>query len=136
MKLPKNVSGSLVVCVAAAAFAAGALFVEPDDPTSSAVAAPAPIDAAASGGYGGTDAAAGNATTTAIIEISDFEISAARVAPGATVTVINRDDTAHTVTARNRSFSSGNRARGIERDIRRTDDAADRTRCSARSIRR
>jgi plastocyanin len=40
--------------------------------------------------------------------ISDFAIGAARVAPGARVTVVNRDSTTHTVTAKDGSFSTGN----------------------------
>jgi plastocyanin len=121
MKLSKHISGSLIVCVAAGAFAAGALFVDPSDSSSSAApaspAAQAPAPAAATsppGRYGGsTDSANGGATAranTAVparIDISDFQISAARVAPGATVTVVNNDDTTHTVTARDGSFSTG-----------------------------
>jgi plastocyanin len=111
MKLAKNISGSLIVIVAAGAFTVGALFVEPDDGSSSSAAPVAPTSAAetsSQGRYGnGTANDTTNAAAGASIEISDFEISAARVAPGATVTVVNRDDTAHTVSARDGSFSTG-----------------------------
>jgi plastocyanin len=112
MKLSKNISGSLVVIVAAGAFTVGALFVEPDDGASSSAtqpAAPAPVaESSTPSRYGNGRASDGvNEAASATIEISDFEISAERAAPGATVTVVNRDDTAHTVTARDGSFSTG-----------------------------
>jgi plastocyanin len=122
MKLAKNISGSLIVCVAAGAFAAGALFVDPSSssssasPASAAAELPAPAAAASpQGRYGGTseNANGGGTANTRVaaparIDISNFQISAARVAPGATVTVVNHDDTTHTVTARDGSFSTGN----------------------------
>src|SRR4051812_5242381 len=70
----KRITGSLVVCTAAAVVAAGALFVPADDP------GPA-------------------AAPPGTVQISGFRFSAATVRRGATVTVTNRDSVDHTVTA-------------------------------------
>jgi plastocyanin len=86
-----RITGSLVVCAAAAVFTAGALIVNAADDPAPVAAAPAP-------------AAAGGA---AAITIKDFAFSPATVRPGATVTVTNRDGVGHTVTADAKAFNSG-----------------------------
>ena len=83
-----NITGSLVVCVTAAAFTATTLLVNPD---------PAPPPAAA-------PAVAGASPE---ITISQFAFSNAIVPAGATVTVNNLDGVEHTVTATDGSFDSG-----------------------------
>ena len=114
MNTKKFVSPTLIVCIAAGAFAAGALFVEPDDNTIAAAAPAAAAPAAAAGGYTGSRAAGqtGASAAPATMTISDFEISPVRAAPGALVTVVNNDGTAHTVSARNGAFSTGDIASG------------------------
>jgi plastocyanin len=86
-----RITGSLVVCAAAAAFSAGALIVNAADDPAPVAAAPAPT-------------AAGGA---AAITIKDFAFSPATVRPGATLTVTNRDGVSHTVTADAKAFNSG-----------------------------
>src|SRR5438093_13216979 len=71
----RRITGSVVVCAAAGAVAAGALFVPADD--------------------GGP---AGAAPPDSVL-ISGFRFSAATVRRGATVIVVNRDGVDHTVTA-------------------------------------
>jgi plastocyanin len=88
-----RITGSLVVCVAAAAFTAGALIVNAADDATPVSAAPAPA------------VAAGAASATVVIK--DFAFSSATVRPGATVTVTNRDGVSHTVTADANAFNTG-----------------------------
>jgi plastocyanin len=85
-----RITGSLVVCAAAATFTAGALIVNAADDPAPVAAAPTP--------------AAGGA---AAITIKDFAFSPATVRPGATITVTNRDGVSHTVTADAKAFNSG-----------------------------
>jgi plastocyanin len=84
-----RITGSLVVCAAAAAFTAGALIVNAADDPAPVAAAPA--------------AAAGASTLT----IKDFAFSAVTAKPGATITVVNRDGVSHTVTADAKAFNTG-----------------------------
>jgi plastocyanin len=84
-----NITGSLVVCVTAAAFTATTLLVNPD---------PAPAPAAAPTVAG---------VASAEITVSQFTFSIATVPPGAAVTVNNLDGVEHTVTATDGSFDSG-----------------------------
>jgi plastocyanin len=84
-----NITGSLVVCVAASAFTATTLLVNPD---------PAPAPAAAP---------IVARTASADITISQFSFSNAAVPAGATITVNNLDGVEHTVTAADGSFDSG-----------------------------
>src|SRR5262245_6378406 len=71
----KRITGSVVVCAAAGAIAAGALFYQPGSSTN---AAPAPP---------GT------------VRIKGFAFAPATARPGATVTIVNGDGVDHTVTA-------------------------------------
>jgi plastocyanin len=88
-----RITGSLVVCAAAAAFTAGALIVNAADDATPVSAATAPA------------APAGAASATVVIK--DFTFSGATVKPGATVTVTNRDGVSHTVTADANAFNTG-----------------------------
>jgi plastocyanin len=104
------ITGALVVCVAAAGVAAGALFLDAGGasaPSSADTNANGSNPAAAtddggygSGGGGGTPAAQG-----ATLEISGFQFGAVTVDPGGLVTVANRDGAPHTVTGG--AFDSG-----------------------------
>jgi plastocyanin len=94
----QRITGSLVVCLAAASFTAGALLVADDSPRQTA-AAPVPVAAAPAG--------APAAATPAVMTIADFAFSPLTVAPGATVTVTNNDAMPHTVTAVGGEFASG-----------------------------
>src|SRR5829696_1177780 len=71
----KRITGSVVVCAAAGAFTAGALFYQPGFSSSAA------------------PAAAGT------VAIKSFSFAPATARPGATVTVVNGDGVDHTVTA-------------------------------------
>jgi plastocyanin len=118
MKLP--LTATALVCVGAAGVAVGALVLEPAKPA----AAPAPAAAVAPAvsappagttpaGYptsaAGTGTPAASAPTApaasapvapaATAEISGFAFATAPVAPGAAVTVTNRDSAGHTFTA-------------------------------------
>jgi plastocyanin len=99
-----RITGSLVVCGAAALFTAGALIVNADSGSSSSTPAPAAAGAPA-GPYGraGAPAAAPGAT----LEIKGFSFSAVNAAPGSTVTVVNGDGLSHTVTATDKAFNTG-----------------------------
>jgi plastocyanin len=105
----RGLTASLVVCLAAAGLAVGALIVHPgSEPQSSgSVVAGAPTSQSPYGGGSGADNGGGAAAATATIEISDFAFSDVTVAPGATITVVNRDDFPHTVTEADGAFSSG-----------------------------
>jgi plastocyanin len=82
-------TASLVVCVAAAGVAVGALALEPGDAPAPAATAPAE---------------SGNGATVAI---QDFTFAASSAAPAAPVTVANADGVPHTVTATSGGFDSG-----------------------------
>lgn len=83
-----KLTGSLLVCAAAGAFMAGALVLNGGPSTSASAGGP-------------------QVGPTTQIEISDFAFTATPVAPGSTVTVANRDGEAHTATASDGEFDSG-----------------------------
>ena len=69
--------------------------------------------AACGGSGGGTDTTTGGGAEGATITIADFAFSGpSSVAVGDTVTVVNNDDTAHTWSATDGTFNSGNLAPG------------------------
>ncbi|MGH9234265.1 MAG: cupredoxin domain-containing protein [Acidimicrobiales bacterium] len=103
-------TASLVVCVAAAGVAVGALALESDDTPTPAGGTPTTA-APNTGGYGAAnDAGAvadGDQAAGATLQIRDFSFAAASVAPGGQVTVANGDGASHTVTADGGEFDSG-----------------------------
>lgn len=109
--MSKSLSVTLGICIAAGGVAVGALFVSPEAP---GPAASASHDAVAHpptyGGQQGEEPDAGTAAPT--LTISNFAIQSITVAPGATVSVINADSAAHTVTAEDGSFDTGEIAAG------------------------
>lgn len=96
----QRITGSLVVCLAAASFTAGALLFADDSPRQPAAA---PVPAAAAPAPAGAAAPA----TPAVMTIADFAFSPLTVAPGTTVTETNNDSMPHTVTAVGGEFASG-----------------------------
>jgi plastocyanin len=86
--MTKTISGSLLVCAGAALFATGALLFNDASTGTSIVTAPPAVGAPAR------------------VDISGFAFSAARVAPGASVTVTNRDDESHTLTSKHGLFDT------------------------------
>lgn len=103
------ITSALVVCVAAAGVAAGALFIQADDDDSSPASPPvAAAETGSGGGYGdsGGDAAP-TAAAGASLEISGFQFGAVEVAAGGQVSVSNRDSAPHTVTADDGAFDAG-----------------------------
>jgi plastocyanin len=100
--MERTITGSIVVIGAAAVLTAGALFFAPDDASPAAPIAPS----APAAGRQPAGARAGRtpSVVTPTLEISDFSFSDITVAPGAVVPVVNRDGTAHTVTAVDGSF--------------------------------
>jgi plastocyanin len=99
-------TGSLVVCVAAAGVAVGALALEPGD--SPAPAAGIPSSSVPGGsGYGTADGGTVGGTGNGTVAIRDFTFAASSVAPAAPVTVDNADGVSHTVTAASGEFDSG-----------------------------
>jgi len=105
------ITGALVVCVAAAGIAVGALVLEPGGSSAPAGgAAPAPAaPAPAGGGYGSPAGGTGGGAAPAggSLEISGFQFGAASVGAGGQVTVSNRDGAPHTVTSDDGAFDSG-----------------------------
>jgi plastocyanin len=97
-------TGSLVVCVAAAGVALGALALESDDEPATEAGAQT------TGGYGAANdagAVADGGETGATLQVQDFSFSDTTVAPGGQVTVANADGSPHTVTADGGEFDSG-----------------------------
>ena len=107
-----RITASLVVCVAAAGVAVGALALDNDDsPSTGATGSPTtPVDQQ-SGGYGGDGADTGGGGAggagAATLEIRDFSFGATSVAPGGQVVVDNADSATHTATAGDGAFDSG-----------------------------
>lgn len=121
-----KVTGSLIVCLAAAVFAAGALLLNKDSPgptptaaaaAAAATVAPASASASGGGGYraptgvpgGGVPAvgSAAAAAATAKLEIRNFTFSPVTAGPGGRVSIQSRDSVPHTVTADGGGFDSG-----------------------------
>ena len=120
-----RITGSLVVCVAAAGVAVGALVLEPDDSPAPA-ASTAPTSAGeVPGGYGSGDDAGAVASGPdgATLEIRGFTFAATSVAPGGQVTVDNGDTASHTVTAEGGEFDSGEVAGGGTTSFQAPDEA-------------
>lgn len=88
-----KVTGSLIVCTAAAAFTAVLLLINPD---------PSPTKPGAVSEYGDTAAVA----TAAEITILKFAFSSITVAPDAVVKVTNLDEFDHTASASDGSFDT------------------------------
>ncbi|MCU1455685.1 MAG: putative blue copper protein [Acidimicrobiales bacterium] len=110
-----RISPSIVVCGLAAAFAATALVVNGDGSKPPAAPPAAEAPAAAGGGYGGGAPPGGAATAPSGATISIVNLSfseAVTVRAGSQVTVDNQDSVAHTVTATNGAFDTGNVAPG------------------------
>jgi plastocyanin len=101
----QRITASLIVCMTAASFTAGALlFADDSKPTTAATPAPAAAPAAvAAPAAGDPEPAAASAAMT----IADFGFSPVTVAAGATVTVTNADGAPHTVTAVGGEFATG-----------------------------
>ncbi|MFC9324549.1 cupredoxin domain-containing protein [Kitasatospora sp. NPDC057015] len=106
---------------------AGCSSSKPSTPSTPSPAAVSPSGAASPGSSGSPSPSAGSASTTAgaspsgspstavTVTIKDFAYSpvSVTVAPGATVTVINQDDTTHTVTSvTDGAFDTGDIAAG------------------------
>lgn len=114
-----TITGALVVCVAAAGIAAGALVLEPGDTSPAAPAAGGAAPAAATpapaggGGYGSSGDGAGGAPAAPAapaggsLEISGFQFGTTTVGAGGQVSVSNRDSAPHTVTSDDGAFDSG-----------------------------
>ena len=86
--MTKTITGSLLVCAGAALFATGALLFNHTSPGASVVTTPAAVG------------------SPARVYIAGFAFSSTRVAPGASVTVVNRDDESHTVTSKQGQFDT------------------------------
>jgi plastocyanin len=101
-------TASLVVCVAAAGVAVGALALESGDTPAPAATTPPASVPQDGGGYGTANGGgAGGAASGATLAIRDFTFTDASVAPGGLVTVANGDSAGHTVTANGGEFDSG-----------------------------
>ena len=87
----KRLTGSLVVCVGAGLFTAGALLFGPGEVAPAPYAAPIP---------------GASAATSPTLGISGFEFASVTVNPGASVSIANRDGATHTVTADKGAFNA------------------------------
>jgi plastocyanin len=87
----KRMTGSLVVCVGAGMFTAGALIFGPGEET--------PVPSA-------TPVAAAPAGKAPALEINGFTFASITVKPGAAVSIANRDGATHTVTADKGAFNT------------------------------
>jgi plastocyanin len=98
-----GITATLLTCVFGAGVAVGALTLEPQPaPT----AAPPAATTSSSGSATGSEGASTPSATGATLEINGFQFSAIRVAPGATVMVVNNDSAPHTATAKDGSFDT------------------------------
>lgn len=117
-----SITASLVVCVAAAGVAVGALALEPGDSPAPAAGTPPTSVTQDGGGYGAANGG-GGAGSGATLAIRDFTFAATSVAPGGLVTVVNDDSAAHTVTAEDGAFDSGDVRGGATSSFQAPDEA-------------
>jgi plastocyanin len=118
-----SITASLVVCVAAAGVAVGALALEPGDSPAPAAGTPPTSVTENGGGYGAAANGAGGAGSGATLAIRDFSFAATSVAPGGLVTVDNADSADHTVTAVDGEFDSGEVSGGTTSSFQAPDEA-------------
>ncbi len=117
-----RITASLVVCVAAAGVAVGALALEPGDSPAPAAGTPPTSVTENGGGYGAANGG-GGAGSGATLAIRDFSFAATSVAPGGLVTVDNADSADHTVTAEGGEFDSGEVSGGTTSSFQAPDEA-------------
>jgi plastocyanin len=117
-----SITASLVVCVAAAGVAVGALALEPGDSPAPAAGTPPTSVTQDGGGYGAANGG-GGAGSGATLAIRDFSFAATSVAPGGLVTVDNADSADHTVTAEGGEFDSGEVSGGTTSSFQAPDEA-------------
>jgi plastocyanin len=116
-----SITASLVVCVAAAGVAVGALALEPGDSPAPAAGTPPTSITEDGGSYGAANG--GGAGSGATLAIRDFTFAATSVAPSGLVTVDNGDSAAHTVTAEDGEFDSGEVRGGATSTFQAPDEA-------------
>jgi plastocyanin len=120
--MDSRITASLVVCVAAAGVAVGALALEPGDSPAPAAGTPPTSVTEDGGGYGAANGG-GGAGSGATLAIRDFSFAATSVAPGGLVTVDNADSADHTVTAEGGEFASGEVSGGTTSSFQAPDEA-------------
>jgi plastocyanin len=120
--MDSRITASLVVCVAAAGVAVGALALEPGDSPAPAAGTPPTSVTDDGGGYGAANGG-GGAGSGATLAIRDFSFAATSVAPGGLVTVDNADSADHTVTAEGGEFDSGEVSGGTTSSFQAPDEA-------------
>jgi plastocyanin len=119
-----RITASLVVCVAAAGVAVGALALEPGDSPAPAAGTPPTSVTEDGGGYGAANGGGGGGVGSgATLAIRDFSFAATSVAPGGLVTVDNADSADHTVTAEGGEFDSGEVSGGTTSSFQAPDEA-------------
>jgi plastocyanin len=116
-----SITASLVVCVAAAGVAVGALALEPGDSPAPAAGTPPTSITEDGGSYGAANG--GGAGSGATLAIRDFTFAATSVAPSGLVTVDNGDSAAHTVTAEDGEFDSAEVRGGATSTFQAPDEA-------------
>lgn len=105
-RLPVRVRRGHVVVAACALLAlTGCSSSDSGNSSSSTKSAAPPTSASASGSASATGG--GGGATTIVIQNFKFVPDSLTVPPGATVTVTNKDSTAHTATASDKSFDTG-----------------------------
>jgi len=117
-----RITASLVVCVAAAGVAVGALALEPGDSPAPAAGTPPTSVTEDGGGYGAANGG-GGAGSGATLASRDVSFAATSVAPGGLVTVDNADSADHTVTAEGGEFDSGEVSGGTTSSFQAPDEA-------------
>jgi len=110
--MKRSLTGSLVVCVAAAAFTAGALVLNDDSPGPTTVpvvsdGATVPVGGGYRGPADGGPAAAAAAAAPITLVIQGLAFGPATAGAGGRVVIQNRDGVAHTVTADKGAFDTG-----------------------------